>query len=88
MWNVSSLTLFSWKRIWLKVKHFFDVAVLPELLGRWFSQPTERVSLDSTRVFSPTSCTSQSAQMLDINDPEPDHTKTYCYCKQGKHGKR
>ena len=45
-----------------KVKHLFDVAVLPELLGRWFSRPTGHIALNSARESSPIACTNQSAQ--------------------------
>ena len=31
----------------VKVKLFFEVAVLPELLGRWFSRPPERISMNN-----------------------------------------
>ena len=70
-----------------KVKHLFDVAVLPELLGRWFSRPTGRIALNSARESSPIACTNQSAQTRDTDNPELEKTKTYCYCKQGEHGK-
>ena len=63
-----------------KVKHFFDVAVLPELIGRWFSRPTEHIPINSA------SC-SQSTQTPDTDMNEAEETKMYCYCRQGEHGR-
>ena len=70
----------------VKVKHFFDVAVLPELIGRWFSRPTESKSLSLACESSPSACTSGSAQTPDADNPELEKTKLYCYCKQGEYG--
>lgn len=60
----------------VKVKHFFEVAVLPELLGHWFSRPPERISMSS--------CSSASVTSPGVHQTD---SQTYCYCEQGEFGK-
>lgn len=79
-----------------KVKQFFEIAVLPELLGRWFSRPPERIALTysdeslsipsgSTRESSP----SPSGGNSDSIEPASSNSSVdkYCYCQQGEFGK-
>lgn len=56
------------------VKHFFEVAVLPELLGRWFSRPPERANCVSNSASTPSSSESTEVEMK------------YCHCGQGEFG--
>ena len=58
-----------------KVKHFFDVAVLPELLGRWFSRPI------------PACTSSKISSIFDSNPVTETSSRKYCYCQQEEYGK-
>ena len=79
-----------------KVKRFFEVAVLPELLGRWFSRPPERISMNCGSLPHPVLATSETntvdsaapttsrANLGDIetksNTDSPDMHGTDKYC--------
>ncbi len=78
------------------VKHFFEVAVLPELLGRWFSRPMESVSVNESASL-PSSAESQSSpstssganhsEVVLHTSPTEHKTDQYCYCQKGEHGR-
>lgn len=56
-----------------KVKTLFENSILLELLGRWFSRPTE----DTHSISRPTN----HIPVVHV----PDDPK-YCYCQEGEHG--
>ena len=55
-----------------KAKLFFQTAVLPELLGKWFSRPASQ-STSTTQQCYNSSCSSASQNAK---------TQKYCYCQQ------
>ena len=60
-----------WSEICEQSKHFFDKAVLPELLGKFYSKPLSAVSDASTTNGS------------DANNASDTNSDTlYCYCRQ------
>ena len=68
-----------------KVRHLFEVAVLPELLGRWFSRPPEHISMNdsvSLLLSQADACASTSCTSAD----DVHTTDKYCYCQQEEHG--
>ncbi len=70
-----------------KAKHFFEVAILPELLGRWFSRP-EQIAMtasnstekDISQESSTSSDTEASSSGLSAQGIQ------YCFCQQGEYG--
>ena len=63
-----------------KVKHFFDIGIMPELLGRWFSRPPERaVSMQPTS-------SSNSLQSNTNEGPSTSASIKYCYCQGDEYG--
>ena len=79
-----------------KMKDFFEIAVLPELLGLWFSRPPQRIPRNSEALSD---CTNLSAQPSSSDSCGPSSgesnstatctlsaNETFCYCQQGEHG--
>ena len=65
----------------MKAKQFFQVAVLPELLGRWFSRPLSEYKTSSALTITctaPTIATSFEASGL-VNT---NQLTKYCFCQQ------
>ena len=62
-----------------KAKQFFEIAILPELLGRWFSRPCEE-GCTAVTVASQQSHSSDAAQSATSDE-------RYCYCQRGEEGK-
>lgn len=56
-----------------KAINFFQVAVLPELLGRWFSRPVPQITSNVTDDSTQQNCNSASSS---------SQSKKYCYCQQ------
>lgn len=59
-------------------KHFFEIAILPELLGRWFSRPCEQI------------CTPEAASHQSHSTDAPQSSaaeEKFCYCQKGEYGK-
>ena len=54
-----------------KAKTFFQTALLPELLGKWFSRPPKQSQLTLS------GGTEQATSSSELK---------YCYCQQGEHG--
>ena len=71
-------TLFM-KEIMIKVQHFFEIAVLPELLGRWFSRLPSSSSTNTTSLDTSTSLPEMSTSSSDLQNK-------YCYCQQEEYG--
>ena len=78
----------------VKVKHLFDVAILPELLGRWFSRPPGCTSVKHSELIeagATASSSSTSHQPADTEGspaaPTSNSPSCYCYCQQGEFGK-
>ena len=55
-----------------KAKCFFETAVLPKLLGKWYS-----------RLPVTTQSTTQSSAQSSDPDPAADSCEKYCYCQKG-----
>ena len=53
----------------VKAKHFFEVAVLPELLGRWFSRPPERISMNNSESLRCPIPASPETNTHDLSSP-------------------
>ena len=72
------------------VKHFFDVAVLPELLGRWFTRPLpdyNSMSQSTSSVNTTEACTPSMINPLIASSPIMNTSPSkYCYCQQGEYG--
>ena len=75
----------------LKVKHFFKVAVLPELIGRWFSRPPPECASSTMLHVDLSAQNTSSATYIDatsISCPSSDAgSELFCYCQQGDNGK-
>ena len=72
-----------WEENVRKAKKFFEIGILPELLGRWFSRPPEQImsSLSAPSDLPPhSSCETASTSSHGTS-------LKYCYCQEGKHGK-
>ena len=67
-------TLFM-EEILRKAKLFFEVAVLPELLERWFSWPSEKIAIHN----SPGDITGAPQ-----STSSPTTDQKYCYCQKGE----
>ena len=61
-----------------KAKLFFEVAVLPELLGRRFSRPSEKIAIHN----SPGDITG-----VPQSTSSPTTDEKYCYYQKGEDGK-
>ena len=69
-----------WETNVAQVKHFFDVGVMPELLGRWFSRPPRLTTTTTHPASDPISPHSSADE-----GPTPDSVK-YCYCRGDEYG--
>ena len=79
-----SLNQTVWKEICDKSEVFFKNAILPELVGRFYSKLP---SCDSVRVLKPVSDNVVlSAGSCKRNDTNDDPDKTWCYCDQVESG--
>ena len=79
-----SLNQTVWKEICDKSEVFFKNAILPELVGRFYSRLP---SCDSARVLKPVSDNVVlSAGSCKLNDTNDDPDKTWCYCDQVESG--
>ena len=70
-----------WETNVAKVKHFFDVGIMPELLGRWFSRPPTQSTQPAAAYNKdpiPPNCNADK-------EPTSDSVK-YCYCQGDEHG--
>lgn len=75
-----------------KAKHFFQIAILPELLDRWFSRPPEQISstvLSPKKTLNPPSSALQP--LSDISNLPTFQSdvpgEVFRYCQKGEHGK-
>lgn len=72
------------------VRHFFDVAVLPQLLGRWFSRPLpdyNSISQSASSVSTTEACTSSMINPSIASSPIMNTSPSkYCCCQQGEYG--
>ena len=63
----------------MRVKHIFEVAVLPELLGRWFSRLPERISMtDSASLPSPAQTPASSGNNVHESSPSTSSGANHC----------
>ena len=79
-----------------KARHFFQVAVLPELLGKFFSRPSDSASSTLDKVITLTSTMSSvHAVSDDLNytissvhgiSEDDNRNEVYCYCQKGESG--
>ena len=71
-----------WEENVRKAKNFFEIGILPELLGRWFSRPPEQImSSLSTPSDLPPHSTFETASTSSHGT-----CLKYCYCQEGEHG--
>ena len=87
MWTEESIhieRIFPDEGFWLKnvtkVKHFFDTAILPELVGKIYSRSSDLVNASSSHPAIPSS--SCKPALSSTNDSE----KKYCYCQGPEEG--
>ena len=74
-----------------KAKHSFEVAVLPGLLGRWFSCP-EQIATSVSNLTQPlTSSDTNYSLGTESSTSQPTSStagiQKYCYCQQDEHGR-
>ena len=68
---------------------FIKLALLPELVGKWFSRQTVATSIDSTQINQTLSTsdnnaptTSTSSDNMQTTSESDDGAKVWCFCKQ------
>ena len=79
-----------------KARHFFQVAVFPELLGKFFSRPSDSASSTLDEVIALLStmssvhavCDDLKYTMLSVHGTSEDDNRNevYCYCQKGESG--
>ena len=79
-----------------KARHFFQVAVLPKLLGKFFSRPSDSASSTLDEVITlPSTMSSVHAVSDDLNytissvhgiSEDDNRNEVYCYCQKGESG--
>ena len=69
-----------WETNIAKVKHFFDVGVMPELLGRWFSRPPKQPSMTQPALDP------NSSHGATDEKPSTSSLVKYCYCHGDEYG--
>lgn len=76
------------KEALLKAERFFHVAVLPELIGHWFSRPPGQAttSTPTSSSVSAAPLLTSSASSSDSSSSVPTTTDTICYCQQEEFG--
>jgi hypothetical protein len=83
-----------------KSQLLFETAVLPELLGRWFSRPLPEASTEettsstfATTSMSPLSVMCRITMLLNLHvastviSSDSPNVLHYCYCQQGEYGR-
>lgn len=72
-----------WEENVRKAKKFFEIGILPELLGRWFSRPPEQIM---SSLSAPSDLPPHSSSETASTSSHGTSLK-YCYCQEGEHGK-
>lgn len=62
---------------------FFEIGILPELLGRWFSRPPEQII---SSLSTPSDLPHLHSSFETASTSSHDTCLKYCYCQEGEHG--
>lgn len=69
-----------WSNCVDKATHFFNTCVLPEMLGKWYTRPSNSCVSIAEAAVSRTQNTPPKSSNVD------DYLKLYCYCRQPEDG--